>query len=85
MANLELELWPAFKEFARPFRLVGCDPTLPDASTTGIQCKTLAVEGGYGRGYVAVPQTGHFLQIERPEACRRLLREFLAEHGFDDG
>jgi len=85
MANLELELWPAFRDFERPFRLVGCDPTLPDASTTGIQCKTLAAEGNYGAGYVAVPETGHFLQIERPEACRRLLREFLPEHGFENG
>jgi pimeloyl-ACP methyl ester carboxylesterase len=82
LANLDLKLWPAFKEFTRPFKLVGCDPTLPDASSTGIQCRTLAEEQGYGGAYVHVPDTGHFLQIERPQACRRLLQSFLAECGF---
>jgi pimeloyl-ACP methyl ester carboxylesterase len=83
MANLDLELWPAFSAFARPFKLIGCDPTLPDAQSTGIQCHTLAVEQGYGDAYVHVPDTAHFLQIERPEACRRLLLAFLAECGFE--
>jgi pimeloyl-ACP methyl ester carboxylesterase len=82
MANLDLKLWPAFKDFGRPFRLVGCDPTLADAASTGIQCRTLAVEQGYGDAYVHVPNTGHFLQIERPEACRRHLQSFLADCGF---
>jgi pimeloyl-ACP methyl ester carboxylesterase len=83
MANLDLELWPAFAAFERPFKLIGCDPTLADAQSTGIQCRTLAHEQGYGEAYVHVPDTGHFLQIERPEACRRLLLAFLAECGLD--
>jgi len=32
--------------------------------------------------YEAIPDTTHFLQIERPEECVRAMESFLAKHGM---
>jgi pimeloyl-ACP methyl ester carboxylesterase len=37
----------------------------------------LASENGYD--YDFVPGTGHLLQIEKPDACARLVEDFLAK------
>jgi len=40
----------------------------------------LAREGKYE--YEFVPETGHLLQIERPEECRAAMLSFLAAQGL---
>ena len=42
--------------------------------------RALAREGGYD--YEAVPETGHLLQIERPDACRDAMLPFLRKHAL---
>jgi pimeloyl-ACP methyl ester carboxylesterase len=32
--------------------------------------------------YEAIPGTGHMLQIQKPEECRRAMLSFLEEHGL---
>jgi pimeloyl-ACP methyl ester carboxylesterase len=75
LAALTLELWPEAKSFGMPVKLIGTDPNAKGASPTGAANATLAREGGYE--YEAVPETGHLLQIERPDACREAMLSFL--------
>jgi pimeloyl-ACP methyl ester carboxylesterase len=77
---MTLNLWPAAKEFGGPVKLVGCDPNMQGAPTTGAANQALGTEGGYDYGFVA--GTGHLLQIEKPQECVRLTIEFLARHGL---
>ena len=75
LAALTLDLWPAAKAFGGPVKLIGCDPAAKGSPPTGATNCALAMEGGYE--YEAVPETGHLLQIERPEACREAMLSFL--------
>jgi pimeloyl-ACP methyl ester carboxylesterase len=75
LAALTLDLWPAAKAFGGPVKLIGADPAAKGASPTASANRALALEGGYE--YEAVPETGHLLQIERPETCREAVLSFL--------
>ena len=75
LAALTLDLWPAAKAFGGPVKLIGADPDAKGSPPTGAANRALATEGGYE--YEAVPETGHLLQIERPEACREAMLSFL--------
>jgi len=77
---MTLNLWPGAKEFGGPVKLIGCDPTMNGASTTGPANQALGAEGGYD--YSFVEGTGHLLQIEKPDACVRITLDFLARHGL---
>lgn len=73
---LTMNLWPAAARFGGPIRLIGADP---DLTPTGVANKALGTEGGFD--YVQVLGAGHLLQIEKPDACRAALVDFLAQHG----
>ena len=77
---LTLDLWPKASEFGGPVKLVGCDPNFKGAPATGPANQALGREGGYD--YSFVENTGHLLQIEKPDACIRLTLEFLGKHGL---
>jgi pimeloyl-ACP methyl ester carboxylesterase len=77
---LVLNLWPKAAEFGGPVKLVGCDPGMKYGPATGPANQALGVEGGYD--YSFVENTGHLLQIEKPEECIRLTLEFLGKHGL---
>jgi len=77
---MTLNLWPGAKEFGGPVKLIGCDPNMKDASTTGPANRALGAEGGYD--YSFVEGSGHLLQIEKPQECIRLTLEFLARCGL---
>jgi pimeloyl-ACP methyl ester carboxylesterase len=77
---LTLDLWPKADEFGGPVKLIGCDPNFKGAPATGPANRALGIEGGYD--YSFVPNTGHLLQIEKPEECIRLTLEFLGKHGL---
>jgi pimeloyl-ACP methyl ester carboxylesterase len=75
---LSLNLWPQAREFAGPVKLIGADPAIEGGPPTAETNRVLASENGYD--YDFVPGTGHLLQIEKPEACARLVEEFLTRH-----
>jgi pimeloyl-ACP methyl ester carboxylesterase len=75
LAALTLDLWPTAKSFGGPAKLIIADPNAKGAPPTGAANRALAREGGFE--YEVVPETGHLLQIERPEACRESMLSFL--------
>jgi pimeloyl-ACP methyl ester carboxylesterase len=77
---LTLNLWPKALELGGPVKLIGCDPNFRGAPATGPANQALGREGGYDYDFVS--ETGHLLQIEKPEACVRLTLEFLRKHGL---
>lgn len=77
LAALTLDLWPAASAYGGPVKLIGADPTIKGATATAAANRALGLEGGYD--YEAVPETGHLLQIERPDACREALLSFLTK------
>lgn len=60
-----------------PTKVIGADPTLPFAylPTFGLREAT-AVD------YDFVPDASHFLQLEQPERCAAMVRDYLASHGI---
>jgi pimeloyl-ACP methyl ester carboxylesterase len=73
-------LWPRRRDFPGPVQLIGADPERERPSPTALGNRDLASEGGLD--YVAIPGTGHLLQLERPEACAAAVRGFLSEVGL---
>ena len=76
---MSLNLWPKASAFGGPVKLIGCDPNARGGST-GPANQALGIEGGYD--YSFVPESGHLLQIEKPQECLRLTLEFLARCGL---
>ncbi|MBI3516915.1 MAG: alpha/beta hydrolase [Proteobacteria bacterium] len=79
-AALGLDLWPSASRFGGPVKLIGADPALTYGPPTGRANQAIAAEQGYD--YVAIPGTGHMLQIEQPQACVDAMLDFLAAHGI---
>ena len=77
---MTLNLWPRASEFGGPVKLIGCDPNMKGAPSTGPANQALGIEGGYD--YSFVEGAGHLLQIEKPQKCIRLTLEFLAKCGL---
>jgi pimeloyl-ACP methyl ester carboxylesterase len=75
LAALTLDLWPTAKAIGGPAKLIIADPDARGAPPTGAANRALALEGGFE--YEAVPDAGHLLQIERPEASREAMLSFL--------
>jgi pimeloyl-ACP methyl ester carboxylesterase len=74
--GMTLDLWPPASAFAIPVKLIGADPRRERPDPTALSNQALAREGGYD--YLAMPGTGHLLQLETPTACADAVREFLA-------
>jgi pimeloyl-ACP methyl ester carboxylesterase len=72
---MTLHLWPPAAAYGGPVKLIAADPAAPGAPAPAFANRALAEEGGYA--YDAIPGTGHMLQIQEPEACRRSLLAFL--------
>lgn len=78
--GITLDLWPRASEFAGPVKLIAGDPQRERPDATALSNRALALEGGYD--YLAMPGTGHLLQLEKPAACADAVREFLTGVGF---
>ncbi len=79
-ANARLGLWPRPADFAGPVTLISGDPDLPDALPPAKVGRVLEEELDWP--HVAIPETSHMLQIERPDACVAAVEGFLAAHGI---
>lgn len=78
--GITLDLWPKASEFDGPIKLIAGDPSRERPDATALSNEALAEEGGYD--YLALPGTGHLLQLEKPAACAEAVRDFLAGVGF---
>ena len=72
---MTLNLWPPASAYGGPVKLVAADPQAPGAPGPAFANRALAEEGGYA--YEAIPDTGHLLQVQKPEECRRAMLSFL--------
>ena len=76
---LTLNLWPRPEAHGGPVKLVAADPGARGAPAPAFANQALAEDFGYV--YEAVPGTGHLLQIQKPEECRRAMLRFLDDVG----
>jgi pimeloyl-ACP methyl ester carboxylesterase len=72
-------LWPRMRHLPVPSILIGGDPAV---STTSAAKICAAIHDETGIEYASIPGTTHFLQIEKPQACRQVLLAFLQRHGL---
>ena len=77
---MTLNRWPSPAEYGGPVKLIGADPDAPGAPAPAFANRALAEDFGYV--YEAIPGTGHLLQIQKPEECRRAMLSFLADLGI---
>lgn len=77
---LTLNLWPRYEEYGGPVLTIGADPDRKGNPPTGRANKALHDE--YGYPYEAIADTGHLLQIEKPEACIEAMIRFLDANGI---
>ena len=61
-----------FGSLASPTKVIGADPTLPYS-----YLPTLDPSEVFAVGYDFLPDATHFLLLEQPEECVRVMREFL--------
>jgi len=83
VANAYSRLWsllPRLTAHAEKVLLVCSDPDIKDARSPAFAGKAAAETFGLQR--VAIPETTHLLQIEKPEACARAACDFLKRLGF---
>lgn len=78
--NVDAGTWTHLCGLRGPVGFVGADPALSNA-TPPARIGRLAAQA-FGLRHRIVPETGHMMQIERPEACIAVTRAFLAEFGF---
>jgi pimeloyl-ACP methyl ester carboxylesterase len=78
---MTLNLWPPAAAYGGPVKLIAADPEVRGAPAPAFANRALAEEGAYA--YEAIPGTGHLLQIQKPDECRRAMLDFLAEHGIE--
>lgn len=77
---MTLNLWPRPDAYGGPVKLIGADPEARGAPAPALANRALAQEFGYV--YEAIPGTGHLLQIQKPEECRRAMLGFLDSLGI---
>lgn len=77
---LTLNLWPPADAYGGPVKLIAADPEVRGAPGPAFANRALAEEGRYV--YEAIPGTGHLLQIQKPQECRRAMLDFLGGLGI---
>jgi pimeloyl-ACP methyl ester carboxylesterase len=78
--NADPELWHKMSRCPVPLKLVCGDPALEDVMPPALIGKAIAEESDLP--YEAIPDTTHFLQVERPDESFLAAETFLAEHGL---
>jgi pimeloyl-ACP methyl ester carboxylesterase len=77
---MTMNLWPPGDAYGGPVKLIAADPEARGAPAPAFANRALAEEFGYE--YEAIPGTGHLLQIQKPEECRRAMLAFLDKQGI---
>lgn len=77
---MTMNLWPRADAYGGPVKLIAADPEAPGAPAPAFANRALADEGGYV--YETIPGTGHLLQIQKPDECRRAMLGFLEDLGI---
>ena len=75
--NAAMNIWPQASEISIPILLIGSDPDSDIPSAPGLACQALHKECDWP--YECIPGTGHFMQMQKPETCAFLTRQFAAE------
>ena len=78
--NIPMDLWPHANDYGGPVKLIAADHDVPRPGPTAVTNRALAEENGYD--CTVIKDAGHMLQIEKPEACRRAMTDFLEAHGI---
>lgn len=76
-SNRETSTWRRLRDMPVPIKLICADPV--DGGPPALIGRALAEEASLE--YEAIPETSHFLQIERPEECIQVMETFLAKFG----
>jgi pimeloyl-ACP methyl ester carboxylesterase len=77
-SNRETSTWRRLRDMPVPIKLICADPA--DGGPPALIGRALADEASLE--YEAIPGTSHFLQIERPQECIRVMEAFLLKHGL---
>lgn len=77
-SNRETSTWRRLRHMPVPVKLICADPA--DGGPPALIGRALAEEASLE--YEAIPETSHFLQIERPQQCIRAMEAFLVKHGL---
>ncbi len=78
--NAEAPVWAVLPRVARDLFVVSSDCAAEDADPPAKVCAVLPQ--AFGIAVLAIPDTGHLLQIERPEAVATAVRGHLRSRGF---
>jgi pimeloyl-ACP methyl ester carboxylesterase len=78
-SNRDTTAWTALAHMPVAVKLICADPNL-EMAVPALIGKSLAEESRVA--YEAIPETTHFLQIERPAECIRSMEQFLAKYGI---
>ena len=65
------------KNLSCPAKVIGADPTVPFSFLPSVDLGDMVA-----LDYDFVPETTHFLQLERPEDCVSLMLEFFEDHAL---
>jgi pimeloyl-ACP methyl ester carboxylesterase len=78
--NLDPRIWPRLKELSVGVKLVGADPSVKALEMPAVLTHALAEDQGLD--YTMIPDSTHFLQLERPERIWAAIEPFFEAHGF---
>jgi pimeloyl-ACP methyl ester carboxylesterase len=79
LQNASAPIWPILERTADKLLVISADPTARDAGGPSQVCACLPEE--FGIAVVTVPDSGHLLQIEHPEAVAAIVRDHLRAKG----
>ena len=69
-------VWDNLDKLGCPTKVIGVDPTLPYSFLSTFDLSDIA-----RLDYDFLPDSTHLLQLEMPEQCAEMVREFLETHG----
>jgi pimeloyl-ACP methyl ester carboxylesterase len=75
--------WSVLPSVAKEIFMISSDFNSPDADPPGLVSQSLQTD--FGIKVVPVPDTGHLLQIERPEEVAKIVREYLHSRSIRAG
>ena len=79
--NSNAPAWSVLPSVADEIFIVSSDYNAADVDPPGLVSKAVHVD--FGIDVVAVPDSGHLLQIERPKEAEKIARDHLRSRGFD--